>query len=284
MINSLKQLYIHPFNRKRPIFALSRWLEWKFIRLLRLSNYRKKVWGNRYLHLNHDSLQSMWVMYNWIVDWEEFNFIESYLKPEDTVFDVGTNMGFYTVWMSRYLILPGKIHCFEPDDLSLKRLLKNIEINKLESIAKVNHNAVTDKEGEFFFTTGMDGENHLSQVNQEDLIKVYGISLDSYAQQNNILEIAYIKIDVEGFELSVLKGATELLMQKQILVIQLEINQQLRHSNADASQLTDFLAAYGYSLYSYDVLKKSLIPIQYNVQRENYFAIADITSVLTRLV
>jgi hypothetical protein len=39
----------------------------------------------------------MWVMYNWIVDWEEFKLIENYLENNDIVFDIGTNMGFYTV-------------------------------------------------------------------------------------------------------------------------------------------------------------------------------------------
>lgn len=283
MLNSLIQLYKHPFNRKRPFFAISRWLEWKFIRLLRLRNYRKKVWGNRYLYLNYDSLQSMWLMYNWIVDWEEFNFLENFLKPEDTVFDVGTNMGFYSVWMSRFLILPAQIHCFEPDDLSTKRLTENIKINNLEVLAKVNQSAVTDKVGEFFFTTGMDGENHLSPINESYSKKVSGITLDYYAKQNRIFEIAFIKIDVEGFELGVLKGAAELLMQKQILVIQLEINKQIRNANIDVKELIDYLTTYGYSLYSYDVNQKSLVPILYDFHRENYFALADIVKVNSRL-
>lgn len=283
MFNSLIQLYKHPFNRKRPLFAIRRWFEWKFIRLLRLRNYRKKVWGNRYLYLNYDSLQSMWLMYNWIVDWEEFNFLKNFLKPEDTVFDVGTNMGFYSVWMSRYLILPGQIHCFEPDDLSIKRLTENIKINNLEALAKVNQSAVTDNVGEFFFTTGLDGENHLSPINESYLKKVSGITLDYYAKQNRIFEIAFIKIDVEGFELGVLKGAAKLLMQKQILVIQLEINKQLRNANIDVRELIDYLTTYGYSLYSYDVNQKSLVPVLYDVHRENYFALADIAKVNSRL-
>ena len=283
MVASLKQLFAHPYNRQRPAFAFFRWVLWKLIRVFRLKNLKVKVWGNRFLLLNHDSFQSMWIMYNWIVDWEEFRLIEHYLRHDDRVFDIGTNMGFYTVWMSRFIDQTGKIHCFEPDGKNYKRLESNISLNQLAGFTKSNQCAVSDHEGLLMFTEGRDGENHISYSELESAVKVQSVTLDKYVVLQGIKQIAYMKIDVEGFELHVLKGAVELLKHKQVDIIQLEINQQLNNAGTTVNDLVHFLYSYGYTLHKYDVSSRFLMPVQYTQQRENYFAIADIQKVNSRI-
>ena len=102
MFNSLKSLYSSPYNKEHSVNAIVRFFEWKFIRLFKLTNYKKKVWKDKYILLNYDSFQSMWIMYNWMVDWEEFNLIKNFIKEKDFCLDVGSNMGFYTVWFSKF--------------------------------------------------------------------------------------------------------------------------------------------------------------------------------------
>ena len=61
------------------------------------------------------------------------------------------------------------------------------------------------------FTEGMDGENHISNIEFESAVEVQSITLDIYRETQEIQNIAYMKIDMEGFDLHVLKGAKELL-------------------------------------------------------------------------
>jgi FkbM family methyltransferase len=225
----------------------------------------------------------MWVMYNWIVDWEEFKLIENYLEKNDIVFDIGTNMGFYTVWMSRFINQNGKIHCFEPDKENYSRLQTNVALNNIESIIKTNRCAVSDSDGWLKFTVGRDGENQISNFALDSALEVQSITLDTYLESEGIQHVAYMKIDVEGFELHVLKGSKEMLENKKVDIIQLEINQQLNIAGTKVSDLLFFLEHYGYNLYSYETARKCLTPIQYKLERENYFAIADILKVSKRI-
>jgi FkbM family methyltransferase len=72
-------------------------------------------------------------MYNYIVDWEEFNLIRDYVRPNDQVADVGSNMGYYTIWMSKF-ITSGKIYAFEPDKTNYLKLVNNVKLNKLHNV------------------------------------------------------------------------------------------------------------------------------------------------------
>ena len=283
MIASIKYLYKHPYNKRRPIFAFLRWIFWNLIKIFKLKQLKVNVWRNRYLLINYSSFQSMWIMYNWIVDWEEFHLIEHYLEKSDTVFDIGTNMGFYTVWMSRFIGPKGRIHCFEPDLQNFSRLKANIALNQLESITTTNQCAVSDINGWLNFTVGRDGENHICNIGVDSGVEVKSISLDKYALSLGIERITYMKIDVEGFELQVFKGAIELIENRKIDIIQLEINEQLNNAGTKVNDLLYFLENYGYNLYSYESVTMSLNPIHYTRERENYFAIADIQKVSSRL-
>jgi FkbM family methyltransferase len=283
MISSIKYLYIHPYNKQRPIFAFFRWILWKLIKIFKFKQLKVKVWGNRFLQLNYDSFQSMWIMYNWIVDWEEFQLIEHYIEKNDIVFDIGTNMGFYTLWMSRFIDKYGEIHCFEPDKQNYSRLQTNISLNQIESIIKTNRCAVSDSDGLVKFTEGRDGENHISNIALDSAVEVQSITLDTYFEFHGIQHIAYMKIDVEGFELQALKGAKKLLKNKKVDIIQLEINQQLNNAGTKVNDLLFFLENYGYNLYCYETVTRCLNPVQYTQERENYFAIADILKVNKRI-
>ena len=270
-MNSLKFLYQFSYNRKFPLFALYRFFYWKIIRLFKLKEVKYKLWKNRLLLLNYDSFQSMWVMYNYYVDWEEFNLISRYIKPGDVVFDIGANMGFYTVWMSKF-IGNGMVHSFEPDTKNFERLNKNIVLNGLTDHVISNNKAAADVDGELAFTIGLDGENHIMNQAAENVITIQSLQMDNYVKQHHIDSIAYMKIDVEGFEYAVLKGADTILLNKKIDIIQLEINKTISNSGKSIRDLLELLSHYNYSLCSFDVDKNQLMATGFSPERENYFA------------
>lgn len=275
MINSLKVLLKAPYNKDRFCFALYRWILWKIIKFFRLKDVKIKIWDNRFIFLDYNSFQCMWIMYNYVVDWEEFQLISKVVKSDDHVFDIGANMGFYTVWMSKF-IFTGKIHSFEPALATYNRLIKNISVNNIQHIVDANLLGISNRDGKAYFTRGLDGENHIIKNENKHSELINTQKLDTYAYNKNIPLLRYVKIDVEGFEYNVLKGADSLLRNKIIHFIQLEINITIRNSGADIEDLLDLLEQYDYALCKYDIGLNRLVPIEYSKERENYFAVYDI--------
>ncbi|MGF1924652.1 MAG: FkbM family methyltransferase [Bacteroidia bacterium] len=242
--------------------------------MLKVKNYKKKVWDNKFLMINYDSLQSMWIMYNWIVDWEEFNLIKDSVKEDQICFDVGANMGFYSIWLSKFT--NNKIYSFEPNKKNYDRLIENISINKGANII-ANNCGLSDQSGSAKFTKSRDGENHIVLEKTDLSTETIQLqTIDEVIETNNIERIGYLKIDVEGFELNVLKGAKLCLKKKQVDIIQLEINNSIHNSHHSIQDLVTFLESYGYPLASYHPKQKLISLTNYTPSRENYFAVHDI--------
>jgi len=276
MTKSFRSLVDAPYNKKRPLFALRRFIYWKLIRLLKLKNIKYPLWENRALFLNYDSLQSMWIMYNYILDWEEFNLIRNYVQPGDQLLDVGANVGAYSVWMSKFISAPGRLHSFEPDAANYQKLENNVAANKIESLINTNQCALSDLDGVLKFTTGLDRLNHIASMPGDNVVSVPSKKLDSYFNANGISRVTYMKIDVEGFEYTVLKGAHEILSGKRIEIIQLEINDAVQNAGITVDVLLKLLREYDYSLCQYDMKANQLIPVEYHREREDYFAVHDL--------
>jgi FkbM family methyltransferase len=226
--------------------------------------------------INYDSFQSMWIMYNWIVDWEEFNLIRDLVKEKDYCLDIGANMGYYTIWFSKYT---KKILSFEPNKKNFQRLNQNLRINGLDKFIIPYNIALGAEECLVSFTNDRDGENHICLSENENTEKVECRKLENVLMENNIRHVKYIKIDVEGFEIFVLKGLTDYLKQKNVEIIQIEINKTMSNSGTTVSELVDYLEGFGYNLCSYDVVGKKLKKETYNDCRENYFLTYDVESV-----
>jgi len=274
MLRSLNYLLNTPYNRLHPISALARFFEWKIIKLLKLSDYKKRIWNNHFLMVNYDSVQSMWLMYNYIIDWEEFSLIKAIVKKEDICFDIGANNGYYSVWLSLY----GFVHSFEPNETSFNRLLQNIKINEIKNV-KANNFGIGKEKGTVEFTINKDIQNHiLPGKSNFDSEEITIDTIDNYLLEKNIEKIKFLKVDVEGFEFDVLSGAKNALQNKKIEIIQLEINNSIVNSGRTEIELLDLLNSYDYYLAKFDVENNKLIEINFAASRENYFAVYDICS------
>ena len=215
-------------------------------------------------------------------DWEEFNLIAHFVKPGDVVGDVGSNMGIYTVWMSKF-IDNGTIHSFEPDTLNYEKLKENITLNHLEKSTHLNKLGLSNEVGTVSFTSGLDGENHIAIKNESNIVPISVTTLDTYADENGILFFSYLKIDVEGFEYTVLQGAEKLLQEKRIKIIQLELNNTIINSGLKMEAITQLLQEFNYILCGYNVTSNKLEVVELNPLRENYFAVSDIHEANRRL-
>lgn len=273
MTSSIKQLFKSPYNLRHPLFALYRLLIWKVIRVLKLQSVPFKLWGNRKIYLNYNSFQSAWTMYNYWVDWEEFNAIKDNVKEGDIVFDVGANIGTYVLWSSKFTGHLGSVHAFEPDPTAFRLLEKNIHLNRLSAQVTLNQRAISEKQGDLKFSVGLDIQNQIVEESSINYQIIKSDSIDRYIEQNKIKRIKYLKIDIEGYEYKALLGAGNALRSGTIDVIQLEINEKIINSSITPAELLDFVNQLGYILCGYDCTNGRFFEIPYVKTRENYFLI-----------
>ena len=179
------------------------------------------------------------------------DIIRQYLNPEDTFIDIGANFGLHTVYAAKLVGEKGCVFAFEPVTKHLNLLQKNITLSCVDDRVKIVPSAVSNstessltfylpQEEEIAVTASLKaGSNNLEQT------KVSNTRLDDYLN-NFDKEIKLIKIDVEGAELEVLKGAEKLLKKwKPKLLIEVH-GFALPDFGTSVKELKSFLTALGY--------------------------------------
>jgi FkbM family methyltransferase len=134
--------------------------------------------------------------------------IMSNIKAGDCVVDVGAYIGLYAIAIAKRLESEGKIIAFEPDPLNFQDIKQHIRLNQVDLLVEPINLAVGEKESIVYFESGRDSQSSIQESSSSKTIAVNCVSLDNYFK-NEKLDI--LKIDVEGYEEKVLKGATNLL-------------------------------------------------------------------------
>ena len=132
----------------------------------------------------------------------------SNVRPDDTTVDVGAYIGLYAIALSKRTGPSGRVFAFEPDHENFELLKENVKLNDISDKMALIEAAVGESDGYIYLKHGRHSESHICQVPDTDSVKVRCICLDSaFAQES----IDILKIDVEGYEESVLRGGLRLL-------------------------------------------------------------------------
>ncbi len=141
--------------------------------------------------------------------------MRKYFAPkEGTFLDIGANIGKYSIIMAKNPDV--KVIAFEPEPSNLKALRSNIALNSFEDRITIASVALSDKRGVVNFYQGRGdpgvGSLEMTGGKTENVpIKVNTQPLDDYAEKNKIQDIKLMKVDVEGLEASVFRGALKTL-------------------------------------------------------------------------
>ena len=153
---------------------------------------------------------------------------------EDTVVDVGAQYGDYAILCAGYYKVK-KVYCFEPLKLNFKEIEKNIKLNKLKNISA--YNVALGSENKMIKIT-YNGD--MAGIGGGRTQKTYLKTLDSYRLKPTIL-----KIDVEGFEMDVLRGAIKTISKSHPKII-IET-----HTSKLRKEVLSFLGSIGYKVKHY---------------------------------
>jgi FkbM family methyltransferase len=183
-------------------------------------------------------------------------FVRRFLAPGMTVFDVGAHQGLYTMLSSRSVGSAGRVTAFEPSPRERCRLRWNLLLNRCGNV-RVEGFAAGNGEGKarLFVCQGEEtGCNSLrAPVVSEKVrtVEVRMITLDRYVQLHEIRRLDFIKLDVEGAELDVLRGARNLLGRFQPLVLCELADIRTRPWGYPSAEIFSRLAGCGYRWFSF---------------------------------
>jgi FkbM family methyltransferase len=178
---------------------------------------------------------------------EEARILEDICRDGDIVVEVGANIGSHTVSLAKKVGLSGKVFAFEPQRVVFQTLCGNLAINSISNT--------------FAYQYGVGDENTTAKIEAIDYSEIGnfgGVSLKKESSQNKEMEsiqvvrlddflhpnsIRLLKIDVEGMEINVLRGASNLIKKhKPIIYIE---NDRLEKSK----ELIEYLWSLDYELY-----------------------------------
>ncbi|HEV2292216.1 MAG TPA: FkbM family methyltransferase [Tepidisphaeraceae bacterium] len=170
------------------------------------------------------------------------------VRRGDTVLDIGANLGLVTLRLSALVGSGGRVHAFEPNPLMIELLERSVQRHHLQNVT-VHPVALGEKEAELDLHVPA---NHAGQASLRDKargerVRVPVKRLASIPDLPMNRPIRFMKIDVEGYEPEVLRGAEELLKNNPPQAIVFELN----HFESFMSHPTvQILASHGYAFFA----------------------------------
>lgn len=133
-------------------------------------------------------------------------------KKDAVVFDVGANFGYLSLVWANSIAQNGKVVAFEPNLNVYKSFKNSVESNNLESNIQLNNLAVGKEEGSIeLFLRSTTSNTILPESKNMHSTSIEMVSLDNFIKRSGIEGCDLVKIDVDGIELDILIGATDLL-------------------------------------------------------------------------
>lgn len=213
---TLPWIWRHPLARRQLLRAYGRYAWWQLRCRVRRRPHRLRWVNGAVLILAPAMTGASGNLYAGLHEWPDMAFLLHLLRPRDTFLDVGSNVGSYTVLAAA--AIGARALAVEPSSLALVGLRANIEANGLHGRVAVVQACIGAQTGDVRFSLDRGPEN--SVLADDDVLtaaeRVPLLPLDDLPGAD---QACCWKLDVEGYETDVLKGASGLLARPQVQVI-----------------------------------------------------------------
>jgi FkbM family methyltransferase len=185
----------------------------------------RTTWGS-VLELQFTDI-SAFPMYFGNYEEEETRKIVKHVKPDMTAFDIGANIGYFTLLMAQLVGPNGCVFAFEPNPIMYSQLKSNIAINPQLEDGRIRAFPVAlgkEKGLSSFFCPilGHEGVGGLKDVQRAPVNKIINVdveTLDNFTMKHNVKRLDFLKIDVEGGEYDVFKGSEYVLRELRPIIL-----------------------------------------------------------------
>ena len=154
---------------------------------------------------------------------EESAYFTSCPTPAGAVVDIGANLGIVSVLLSRRFA-DRQVHAFEPNPHTIAALRHNLALNKCSNVV-AHGEAVADRNGSISFEAHPTNRATTSIAHGDGVhaVMVPCTTLDTFMDRQGLDELALLKVDVEGYETTVLSGACRLLGERRVAIVFFEV-------------------------------------------------------------
>lgn len=201
--------------------------------------------------------------YGYLDDWDLLRFIKPYISQESTVFDVGANSGMVSLLLAKNIATKGVVYSFEPDNEMWERLTKNISLNKHLNIIPIKKAVTNDHNASditLYKRSSIDGSGYINNglastkvisLHTKGSYQVQACSIDKEVEFLKLDRLDFIKIDVEGAEMSVILGGEKSIIKFKPIV-QYEYSKTLNDLTNEhgASWVFNWFKELGYCQYT----------------------------------
>lgn len=255
----------HPLTRNGVGSALFRYLFFNTIQTLypkpRIYNF---VNGLKFYAQKGDAGIVANIYYK-LYDYEDSMFMMDHLKENDLFVDVGANVGHFSLLAAG--ISKANVMAFEPIPQTFAKLNKNVILNNLTDKIQTLNMGIGQENSFLNFTTTRDVMNSVALEHETNVIQVQVEKLDDALK---FKKPVFLKIDVEGYEFFVLKGANDVLSSPSLKYIIIEFNFSVSKFGHTNQEILELLLSYDFAPVEYDVELKQIRPIAgYNTHKFN---------------
>ncbi len=237
-------LATHPLTKRRRLSAMARVLRWQITSRIRDEIVVDWIGGARFA-ARRGMTGVTGNIYTGLHEFADMAFALHFLRVGDLFVDVGANIGSYTVLASR--VIGCRTVAFEPDPAAAAALERNIRLNKIAERVELRISAVGEQDGEAPFSIGLDTQNHVLTSADATGRSVPMQTLDrALGGRIPIL----VKIDVEGYETEVLRGARAVLAASELKAVLTENR---------SSTVVEILKSAGMTEFAYDAFAHRLV-------------------------
>jgi FkbM family methyltransferase len=153
---------------------------------------------------------------------DEWMFLMNYALGEGQIIDVGANIGLVTLVLAKRY--PNRVvHAIEPNPFTYSALVSNVALNGLKNV-HCHEMAIAERTGTVLFNANPQRANAaIAQVRERHTKSVASRTLDDFLIQGRIGNVSLLKVDVEGYEASIFRGASRTLSEIRPLVVYFEV-------------------------------------------------------------
>jgi FkbM family methyltransferase len=198
-------------------------------------------------------------IYTGLQEFADMGYLLHVLRPSDHFADIGANLGSYTVLAGAVVGASGV--AVEPVPHTFARLVDNIRLNDISRLITPLNIGLADTAGTMTFTRDLDTVNHVVAPGETSgsTIDVNVMPLDM-AIGSTVPNV--IKIDVEGYEMRVIEGATQTFGNESLHSVIMELNGSGNRYGVDDSIILRRMLDFGFNTYRYDPLTRDLRSLQ----------------------
>jgi len=180
--------------------------------------------------------------------------VKKYIDRDRDAIDVGANVGFFSCLMAKQI--SGKVLAVEPTDGAFERLVKNINLNRLDGRIETFKGVASDSNGKCSISVVLGREEYSSigriihpsvAISEKHEIEVLAQTIDSLVALHD-LNPGFMKIDTEGAEGMVLKGAMNTIRQSRPVILSEMTNVLLKDKGYTSEAIFATLKAEGYKI------------------------------------